>query len=114
MPDSAWIVVKLPTHRPRSKLLAGFGLRSSRQLAATAWAVAWAAADPGASKASAAASPGSASALSRRIDVPARRASRLVDRIDPAHRLGLLDRVDLEIDHHRLVVAAHQHAFERL
>src|SRR5262245_18700562 len=38
--------------------------------------------------------------------------STFVDWIDPGHRLGLLDAVDIEIDHHRFVIAAHQHAFE--
>jgi hypothetical protein len=38
----------------------------------------------------------------------------LVDRIDPIDALGLLHRLDIEIDHHRLVVAAHQYAFQRL
>src|SRR5262245_45873330 len=40
--------------------------------------------------------------------------SPLVDRIDPRHLLGLLHRLDVEVDDDRLVVAAHQHAFERL
>src|SRR5207302_1527760 len=37
-----------------------------------------------------------------------------MDRVDPRHVLGLLDRLDVEVDDDRLVVAAHQHAFERL
>ncbi len=37
----------------------------------------------------------------------------LVDRIDPGDRFRLLHRLDVEIDHHRLVVGAHQNAFER-
>ena len=37
-----------------------------------------------------------------------------VDRIDPAHLLRALNRLDVEIDHDGFVVAAHQHAFERL
>ena len=40
--------------------------------------------------------------------------SPLVDRVDPGDVFRLLDRFDVEIDHDRLVVAAHQHAFERL
>src|ERR687891_1374989 len=36
-----------------------------------------------------------------------------VVRVDP-DLLGRLGGLDLEIDHHRLLVAAHQHAFERL
>src|SRR5690242_20343322 len=34
--------------------------------------------------------------------------------IDPEHRLRLLDRLDIEIDGHRLSVGAHQHAFQDL
>src|SRR5262249_37781319 len=37
-----------------------------------------------------------------------------MDWIDPGHLLRLLDRLDVEIDHDGLVVAAHQHALERL
>ncbi len=37
-----------------------------------------------------------------------------VDGIDPAHRLGLFDRFDVEIDGDGLTIAAHQHAFQRL
>ena len=37
-----------------------------------------------------------------------------VDRIDPGHGLGLLDRDDIEIDDDRLIVAADDDAFERL
>ncbi len=33
-----------------------------------------------------------------------------MNRIDPEHRLGPLHRLDIEIDHHRLLVAAHHHA----
>src|SRR5215468_8606989 len=48
--------------------------------------------------------------------VKARREARssLMDRVDPGHLFRLFDRLDVEIDHHGLVVAAHQHAFERL
>src|SRR5271170_890000 len=35
-------------------------------------------------------------------------------RIDPQYGLGLLDRLDVEIDRYRLAVAAHQHAFQNL
>src|SRR5579859_3708002 len=38
----------------------------------------------------------------------------LVDRVDPAHFLRPFDGLDVEIDDDRIVVAAHQHAFERL
>ncbi len=37
-----------------------------------------------------------------------------MDRVDPRHFGRLLDRLDVEVDHDRLVVAAHQHAFEDL
>src|SRR5215469_3601868 len=37
-----------------------------------------------------------------------------VDRVDPAHLLRPLDRLDVEIDNDRLIVAAHQYAFECL
>jgi len=37
-----------------------------------------------------------------------------VDRINPADLFWPLDRLDVEIDDNRLVVAAHQDAFERL
>jgi predicted nuclease of predicted toxin-antitoxin system len=37
-----------------------------------------------------------------------------MDRIDPEDLLGLFDRLDVEVDHDRLVVAAHQHAFQGL
>src|SRR5690349_2098162 len=37
-----------------------------------------------------------------------------MDRVDPGHLFRLLDRLDVEIDDDRLVVAAYQHAFERL
>ena len=38
----------------------------------------------------------------------------LVDRIDPINFFRLFHRIDrIEIDHHRLVVGADQHAFER-
>ena len=37
----------------------------------------------------------------------ARRLGLLVDRIDPGDVLRLLHRLDIEIDHHRLAVAAH-------
>src|SRR5271169_5983977 len=37
-----------------------------------------------------------------------------MDWIDPRHGLGLLHRLDIQIDHHSFVVAAHQHAFQRL
>src|SRR5215212_127155 len=40
--------------------------------------------------------------------------SRLVNRIDPGNLLRLLHRLYVEIDDHGLVVAAHQHAFQRL
>src|SRR5665213_612119 len=49
---------------------------------------------------------------------PARRAYstggilRLMDRIDPSDVLRLFHRLDVEIDHHRLVVGTHQHAFQ--
>src|SRR5689334_3636120 len=36
-----------------------------------------------------------------------------VDGVDPVHRLGPFDRLDVEIDDHRFLVAAHEHAFER-
>src|SRR5580765_3732765 len=34
--------------------------------------------------------------------------------VDPPHRLGLLDRLDVEVDRDRLAVAAAEHALERL
>jgi hypothetical protein len=34
--------------------------------------------------------------------------------IDPLHRLGLLDRLDVEVHRDRLAVAAAEHALERL
>src|ERR1700728_4097053 len=37
-----------------------------------------------------------------------------VDGINPQHGLGLLNRLDIEIDRDRLAVAAHQHALENL
>ena len=37
-----------------------------------------------------------------------------VHRIDPQHGLRLFHRLDVEIDRHRLAVAAHQHAFQDL
>src|SRR4051812_25142471 len=37
-----------------------------------------------------------------------------VNGIDPQHGLGLLDRLDVEVDRDRLAVAAHQHAFQHL
>jgi hypothetical protein len=37
-----------------------------------------------------------------------------VDRVDPGHVFRLLHRLDVEVDHHRLVVAAHQHALQGL
>src|SRR5262249_6252707 len=37
-----------------------------------------------------------------------------VDRVDPRNVLSLLGRLDVEVDDDGLVVAAHQHAFERL
>jgi len=37
-----------------------------------------------------------------------------VDRVDPEHLFVALDRLDVEIDDDRLVVAAHQHAFKGL
>src|ERR1043166_6034823 len=37
----------------------------------------------------------------------------LVDRVDPADLFRFLRRLDVEVDDDRLVVAAHQHAFER-
>ena len=42
------------------------------------------------------------------------RSGVLVDRVDPGDILRLLDRLDVEIDDHRLVVAAHHDALERL
>src|SRR5262245_3734186 len=56
----------------------------------------------------------------QRVQCPRRYCSRkawisaLMDRVDPWHLLRLLDRLDVEVDHHGLIVAAHQHAFERL
>ena len=38
----------------------------------------------------------------------------LVDRIDPEDRFGLLHRLDVQVHHDGLVVAAHQDAFQRL
>src|SRR5206468_2896899 len=35
-------------------------------------------------------------------------------RVDPPHILRRLRRLDVQVDRHRLAVAAHQHAFERL
>ena len=37
-----------------------------------------------------------------------------MDRVDPGDVFRLLDRLDVEIDHDRLVVRTHQHAFEHL
>ena len=37
-----------------------------------------------------------------------------MDRIDPSDGLGLLDRLDVEIDGNRLAIAAHQHTFEHV
>ena len=37
-----------------------------------------------------------------------------MDWIDPRHVLRCFDRLDIEIDHHRLTIAADEHAFERL
>lgn len=37
-----------------------------------------------------------------------------MDRIDPRNLLGLLDRLDVEINNDRFVVAAHKDTFERL
>src|SRR5216684_3477598 len=37
-----------------------------------------------------------------------------VDRVHPLHRLRLLDSLDIQVDHHRFLAAAHQHAFQRL
>jgi hypothetical protein len=36
-----------------------------------------------------------------------------MDRIDPIHLFHPLRRFDIEVDDYRLIVAAHQHAFER-
>ena len=48
----------------------------------------------------------------------AKRASVLVRmrmrRVDPVDLFRLLDRLDVDVDRHRLVVGAHQHAFQRL
>ena len=41
-------------------------------------------------------------------------ASAPVDGINPLHGFRLLHRLDVEIDHHRLAVAAHQDAFQHL
>ena len=44
-----------------------------------------------------------------------RRASTVrMGRVDPEHRLGLLDRLDVEVHRHRFAVAAAEHALERL
>ena len=37
-----------------------------------------------------------------------------MNRIDPKHALGLFDRFDCEVNGHGFVIAAHQHAFQRL
>ena len=36
-----------------------------------------------------------------------------MNRIDPVHFLHPFGSIDVEVDHHRFIVAAHQHAFER-
>src|SRR6476660_6180554 len=51
--------------------------------------------------------PARSSALLLLVRIP-------MDRIDPEHGLGLLDRLDVEIDRDRLAVTAHQHAFQHL
>ena len=37
-----------------------------------------------------------------------------MDRIDPGDRFRLLDHGDVQVDDHRLLIAPHQHAFQRL
>ena len=52
--------------------------------------------------------------MQRSNPVPSIQTALCDDRIDPCDLLGLLDRLDIEIDHDGFVVAAHKDTFERL